>query len=265
MLGAHGTDAEAESSRQQRRGHVSQTIKRATEIIEHLADRPSTLAELADQFGQHRSTVFRQLQSLEEAGFVLHRADGTYSIGPRLIAIGQEALNDFNLRNVAHDELRELQQRVGCTVHLAQLIENSVVYVDKIEDSSGIRMYSRIGKTVLPQCTGVGKVILAQITSSRRDDVLAGVEWKPYTANTLLTREALDAEIEQIREDGWGVDDSEFEEITNCIAAPVRDSTGAIVGAISVTALRVLQDLDALQLHLPDLLETAGRISARLD
>lgn len=243
---------------------MSQTIKRATEILEQLSEAPRTLAELAEVFGQHRSTVFRQLQTLEEAGFALHRTDGTYSIGPRLIAIGQGALEDFNLRTVAHDDLRELQREVGCTVHLAQLVENSVVYVDKVEDSNGIRMYSRIGKTVLPHRTGVGKAILSQLPESRRDDVLAGAEWTSYTATTLRTREELDAQLEEIARDGWAVDDGEFEDFMNCIAVPVRDSSGSIIGALSISSIRVVKDLEALRGYLPLLLATAARISERL-
>lgn len=243
---------------------MSQTVQRATEIIELLAARPRTLSEVAAHFQVHRSTVFRQLQTLERAGFVVHRADGHYSIGTRIISIAQQALDNLDLRRLAHDELRALQQRVGTTVHLAQLLERSVVYIDKVEGGGSVRMYSRIGLPVLPQATGVGKVILSKLPENRRDEVLAGTEWKAFTSTTHTTRASLDVELAEIAERGWGVDDSEFEDFMNCIAAPITNSTGTVLGALSISSIKVVNDLDALKRHLPDLLATTERIGRQL-
>lgn len=243
---------------------MSQTIQRATEIIELLAAGPRSLNDVAAHFEQHRTTVFRQLQTLERAGFVVHRADGQYAIGTRIIAIAQQALDNLDLRRLAHDEVRALQRRVGTTVHLAQLLERSVVYIDKVEGDASVRMYSRIGLPVLPQATGVGKVILARLSAPRRDELLAGTEWTAFTGTTHTSRASLDAELATIAERGWGVDDSEFEEFMNCIAAPIANSTGTVLGALSLSSIKVVNDLEALQRHLPDLLATTARISSLL-
>lgn len=240
---------------------MSQTVKRATEIIEFIAEQPRTLIQVANHFDVHRSTVFRQLQTLKEAGFLRHRADGTYDIGPGLISIAQQALEKFDLRRIAYDELRRLHGRVGHTVHLAQLLEDKVVYVDKVESAEGVRMYSRVGRTVRPNCTGVGKVILAQLTPTQRDRILAGADWTAHTPATYTTRESLDVELANIAEAGWGVDAGEFEDFVNCIAAPISNSTRSIEGAISITSLKVISDLDDLRAHLDDLLETCRIIS----
>lgn len=256
---ARGSDA---SAGDEPRG--SQTIWRATEIIDYIADAPRTLADVAARFGVHRSTVLRQLRPLERAGFVLHRADGHYAIGPRIISIAQQSLDAFDLRRVAHAPLRELHDRVGDTIHLAQLVERSIIYVDKIEDTSGVRMYSRIGKLVLPTCTGVGKAILSRLAAEHRDEVLKGADWTPHTATTITNRADLDRELDAIAERGWAVDNGEFEEFTNCVAAPVANATGTIVGAISLTSIRIVHDLAALTRHVDDLLATAARISAQL-
>lgn len=243
---------------------MSSTIQRATEIIDLIAESPRSLGEMATHFDVHRSTVLRQVRTLVEAGYLLHRADGRYAIGPRIIAIAQEALERIDLRRIAHDEIRALHARVGNTIHLAQLIENTIIYVDKVEDTAGVRMYSRIGKVVLPNCTGVGKAILSKLPPARRDDVLDGVDWTRHTATTLTTREALDRELAAIGERGWGVDDGEFEDFTNCIAAPVANATGTVIGAISITSIRVVNDLAALQQHVADLVATASRVSQQL-
>lgn len=243
---------------------MAQTVQRATKIIEMVAERPRTLNEIALHFDVHRSTVFRQLQMLEQADFIVHRADGTYNIGTRIISIAQQALDNLDMRGIAHDEIRALQRRVGNTIHLAQLLEDSVVYIDKIEGTDSVRMYSRIGLPVLPQCAGVGKVILAQLPSNKRDDILRNTEWRVYTTTTHASRESLDVELEEIRARGWGVDDGEFEDFLNCIAAPITNSTGTLVGALSISSIKVISDLDALKTHLGDLLETTRSISRQL-
>ncbi|NUT57865.1 MAG: IclR family transcriptional regulator, partial [Agromyces sp.] len=151
----------------------------------------------------------------------------------------------------------------GNTVHLAALMDRSIVYVDKAEDESGVRMYSRIGKAVIPYCSGVGKAILANLDTAARDAVLDGVAWRRYTEHTIATRDALDRELAVVAARGWAVDDREFEPYVNCIAVPIRSPLG-VVGAVSVTAIRVVADLDRLKTFLPALRETAERISREL-
>lgn len=243
---------------------MSQAVQRAIEILEFLSDGPRSLSETAKRFDVHRSTVLRQLQTFEEAGFVIRRANGHYSIGPTVISIAQQALDSLDLPAVAHDELRKLQAKTGNTVHLAQLVESAIMYVDKVEGRDGVRMYSRIGKTVRPHCTGVGKAILSQLPATRRDELLADAEWKAFTPQTVTSRAALDEQLDLISTQGWGVDDGEFEDFVNCIAVPVTNSSRSIVGALSLTSIKVVADLEDLKTHLDDLLATAHNISRQL-
>lgn len=243
---------------------MSQTVKRATEIIELIADGPRTLNDIARHFDVHPSTAFRQLQTLEQAGFLTHRSDRTYDIGARIISLGQQALDRLDLRRIAHDEIQVLQRRVGHTVHLAQLLEDSVVYVDKVETTDGVRMYSRIGRPVRLTCTGVGKVVLATLPVPRRDALLRDTDWTAFTKTTHTSRESLDVELDEIQARGWGVDNGEFEDFVNCIAAPITNSTGAIIGALSITSLKMVSPLDQLKTHLDDLLNTVANISRDL-
>ena len=242
---------------------MSSTVDRATKILELIAESPQTTQQVAEHFGMHTSTIFRQMQTLERAGFLLRHSDGTFHIGPRIISIAQQALDNLDVRRIAHEPLRALHAKVGNTIHLAQLVENQVIYIDKIDDSSGIRMYSRVGLPVRLNCTGVGKVILAQLSPAIRDVLLRDADWTAHTSTT-LTRDGLDHELERIVERGWGVDDGEFEEFVNCVAAPITNSTGTVVAALSITALRVINDLDDLQQHVDDLISTTRTISRAL-
>lgn len=240
---------------------MSQSVKRAARIIDAIAADPRSVAELAETFGLHRSTMFRELQALEEVGWVRRRGSGRYTLGSRLAALSTEALDSLDLRDAGAEHVRRLQRRTGNTVHLAALMDRSIVYVDKAEDESGVRMYSRIGRAVIPYCSGVGKAILAGLGPAARDAVLSGVTWERYTEHTITTREHLDRELALTASRGYATDDREFEPFVNCIAVPIRTPMGT-VGAISITAIRMVADLDRLTAHLPALREAAEAIAS---
>lgn len=242
---------------------MSQSVRRAARIIDAIADEPKSVMELAKEFGLHRSTMFRELQSLEEVGYVRRRKDGQFTLGLHLITLSKKAVDGLDLRGAAHEHVLRLHKEVGNTVHLAALMEHSIVYVDKVEDSSGIRMYSRIGNAVQPYCTGVGKAILAELDTAERDEVLQHTTWQRFTDTTLTSRAELDRELAEIKERGWAVDDGEFESFTNCVAVPIVNAVGA-VGALSVTAIRMVRDLGELKGHLPLLKRTADLIARDL-
>lgn len=244
---------------------MSKSVQRAIKLIELISEEPRSLADLAASFDVDRSTVFRTLQTLIEAGLVLPRVDRRYSIGPRLISIAETELSNFDLRRVAQDQIRAFRRPAGSTVHLAQLLDdNSIVYIDKAEPRDGVRLYSRIGRTALPHASGVGKVILAQVSSARRDAILKDVQWKAHTENTHTNRASLEQDLKEIQTRGWGVDNGEFEDFVTCIAVPVTNVSGSILGAISVTTLTAIADLDELSHYLDEMLAAAKNISDSL-
>ncbi|MEV8252745.1 IclR family transcriptional regulator [Rhodoglobus sp. NPDC076762] len=242
---------------------MSQSVRRAARIVDSIARRPASVSELAEEFGVHRSTMFREVQSLEEVGYLRKRKNGEYVLGLHLIALAHQASDSLDLREIAHDRLLKLHRTVGNTIHLAALVDHSIVYVDKVEDTSGVRMYSRIGSPARPYCSGVGKTILAELPTTDRDAVLAGVVWEKFTDKTLTSRSQLDAELTTVAARGWAVDDGEFEDFVNCIAVPIHGPAG-VVGALSITAIRMAADLNALKAHLPLLHSVARDISTEL-
>ncbi|QYH34967.1 IclR family transcriptional regulator [Salinibacterium sp. M195] len=242
---------------------MSQSVRRAARIVDSIARRPAGVSELAAEFGVHRSTMFREVQSLEEVGYLRKRKNGEYVLGLHLIALAHQASDSLDLAEIAHDRLVRLHRAVGNTIHLAAVVDRNIVYVDKVEDTSGVRMYSRIGSPVRLHCSGLAKVILAEMPSAERDAVLAGVVWQKFTEKTLTSRTALDAELAAVAERGWAVDDGEFEDFVNCIAVPIHGPAG-VVGALSITAIRMAADLKALKAHLSLLGGVAREISTEL-
>lgn len=238
---------------------MSESVRRAAGILDSLATRPKTVVQLAADFGLHRSTMFREMRTLEEVGYVRRRIDGTYALSFHVVALAQSVLENLDLRQAAHDVARRLHQVVGNTVHVAALVDDAIIYVDKVEDSGGVRMYSRIGSPVRPHCSALGKVVLAGLDPARRDAVLAGTRWRRYTQTTLGSRTALDEQLLAVADRGWAVDDGEFESFVNCVAVPITSTTG-VVGALSLTAIRAVQDLSQLTARIPLMQRAAAQI-----
>ncbi|MER5490592.1 helix-turn-helix domain-containing protein, partial [Streptomyces sp. NPDC002490] len=124
---------------------MSQTVDRALSILPLLAEGPADLGKVADRLGVHKSTALRLLRTLHEHGLVYRQSDQRYRLGARLFALAQEAVENLDVREIAHPHLVALNEKVGHTVHLAVYEENEVLYIDKVESRYPVRMYSRIG------------------------------------------------------------------------------------------------------------------------
>lgn len=243
---------------------MPQTVDRAIEVIELCSVRPRTLNELADTLGVHRTTAMRIVRSLADAGFVRSAGDGHWGVGFRLAGLAKSALDQFDLRAVVHPHIRRLSDAVGHTIQFAVPDSNRIVYIDKIEPPQSITLNTRIGGDVVVNTAGVSKAILAFLSDDQRDRILDAADWTAYTEATITSKAVMLARLAQVRALGWATDEGEYESFSNCVAAPVRDSNGAVCGAISITAFREKADIEALKLLLPDLLTTTSAISHEL-
>ncbi len=245
---------------------MAQSVQRAINLIRRSAEHPLSLTEAAEVLGVHKSTALRILQTLEAARFVRKTGAGTYVLGSGLIELSELALGSIDLRQFASDYLRRLQRLTGHTVHLAQLTGDEIVYTDKVDSPAfdAVKLPSRIGRAVSLYASAVGKVILAHLGREERDRLLSHVVFEQYTDTTFADRNSLDDELERVAEAGWAADNGEHDSYVMCLAAPVRDSRGQVIGAISLTAIEVIATLDQLKEKLPNLLETASLISKEL-
>lgn len=243
---------------------MSQTVQRAISIIEFIAEQARSLNEVAAHLEMHKSSALRLLQTLEANGFARRTEDGRYLLGTRFISLAQQSLDALDARHVAAPHLQRLHEACGHTIHLAQLVGNEIIYADKVEAQDAVRIYSRIGRSASLHASGVGKAILAFLDPQRLDQLLSGVEFTAHTSTTFTTRASFDDELDRIRSRGWAVDDGEFENFVNCIAAPIRDTTGSVCAAVSITSLKVIAPLPELTKLVPTLLATAGDISREL-
>ncbi|MFD5542719.1 IclR family transcriptional regulator, partial [Streptomyces sp. NPDC127079] len=225
---------------------MSQTVDRALSILPLLAQGPADLGQVADRLGVHKSTALRLLRTLHEHGLVYRQSDQRYRLGARLFALAQEAMENLDVREIAHPYLARLNDAVGHTVHLAVLEEGEVLYIDKVESRYPVRMYSRIGKPVALTVAAVAKLLLADLPEPERRALADRLDYPMYTARSTPNAEAFLSELAKVREQGWATDLGGHEESINCVAAPVRGADGRVVAALSVSAPNVVVTADEL-------------------
>ncbi|BAJ32247.1 MULTISPECIES: IclR family transcriptional regulator [Kitasatospora] len=240
---------------------MSQTVTRALRLLAELGEGERSLDQLAELIGVHKTTVLRLLQSLEEERFVHRDAQYRYHLGAGLFALSSLALEQRSIRRTAAPHLAELNAATGQTVHLAAYEGGEAVYIDKYDSRHPVRMYSRIGLRAALHNTAVAKVLLADLPPGERRRVVDRIEFTVHTPNTLTSPQALLAELEQVAAQGWAQDHAEHESFINCVAAPIRDASGRVVAAASISVPDVVLPYEQVLDLLPQLLACTRAIS----
>ncbi len=178
---------------------MSQTVDRALSILPLLAEGPADLGQVADRLGVHKSTALRLLRTLHEHGLVYRQSDQRYRLGARLFALAQEAMENLDVREIAHAHLVRLNETCGHTVHLAVYEENEVLYIDKVESRYPVRMYSRIGKPVAITVAAVAKLLLADLPEPERRALAEKLDYPMYTPRSTPHAAAFLQELAKVR------------------------------------------------------------------
>ncbi|MET9695956.1 IclR family transcriptional regulator [Streptomyces sp. NPDC006529] len=230
---------------------MSQSVDRALGILPLLARGAADLGEVARELDVHKSTALRLLRTLHAHGLVYRQPDGRYRLGAHLFALAAEAVENLDVREIAHPHLAELGARTGHTVHLAVHQDDEVVYIDKVDSRYPVRMYSRIGKPVPLTVAAVSKVLLADLPEAERRALAARIEYPRYTARSVPDADAFLRELALVRDQGWAADLGGHEDSINCVGAPVRGADGRVVAAMSVSATNVVVSAEELLDLLP--------------
>ncbi|WP_213956149.1 MULTISPECIES: IclR family transcriptional regulator [unclassified Variovorax] len=229
------------------------------------AEEPVNVGALMRASGYPRPTVHRIVAALvAERMLVENPGAATLALGPRLIQLANRSWGRSELRLAAVEELKRLRDLTGETVHLAVPNGASMVYIEKLESPSAVRMASRIGTSVSLHSTAVGKAYMAALDDKRFKALVKGLPMPRHAANTVTDAAVLRAQIEQVRERGWSVDDEENEAGIFCFGAAIRNAAGQPVAAISVSTLLFRQKENPEQAYVAPLLEACRVISERI-
>ncbi|BCJ87600.1 IclR family transcriptional regulator [Effusibacillus dendaii] len=217
---------------------IIQAVERALRILDLFDQRDTELkiTEISDRMGLHKSTVHSLLKTLQAHGYIdQNQENGKYRLGLKLIERGNFVIHSLDIRTVTKKYLLDLSEKTGLTVHLVILDGKEGVYIDKVEGISGIVMYSRIGRRVPVHSSAVGKVLVAFKEAEELEKFLDGYVYFSQTENTITNRSDFLKELQKVRELGYAIDNQENELGVYCMAVPIRDHTGQVAAAVSMS------------------------------
>jgi IclR family transcriptional regulator, acetate operon repressor len=211
-----------------------QSLERAFAILETMADAGGviSLSQLANDAQLPLPTIHRLVRTLVDLGYVRQEASRQYSLGPRLIRLG-EATSRMVSR-WARPHMERLAHELGESVNLAMLDGDQVVYIGQVMASrNSMRMFTEVGRRVLPHSTGVGKAIMAGMDPDAVQAILMRTGMPARTESTLTDPEQFAAELGRTRQRGYALDEGEQEIGVRCVAVAIEGAPQPLALSVS--------------------------------
>jgi IclR family transcriptional regulator, KDG regulon repressor len=241
------------------------TLDRALNILEYVASCKggTTLVDVVKVLDIPKNSVIRIVESLKSKNYIqMDPGTEKLTIGIMAIHIGVSGLTNKEIVDVATHYLRDLAEQSGETSFLGVCNEGQIVYLYKASGTQSIRTSSELGSRRPMHCTALGKAILSNFPIEKVDLILES-GMPPFTQNTITDRQRFHEELGKVRSQGYACDDEEIEVGLTCLAVPVFNYTGQVIGAISLAGptARITGNKESFILHLK---EAGKQISARL-
>lgn len=245
----------------------SSILSKSVLVLETLgnADGSMRYTDLVNATGLSKSTAHRILNILGSEGLV-HYDEHTrsYRLGMKIMEWAARVWRDFDLREVALEEMRMLNEETGENVNLAIRDNLEIIYMNRVESFKPVRAVAALGSRASIHCTGLGKALTAFLPTEAQYKIAQSMDYKPMTEHTLPDAQAFLDRLVDVRKTGYAMDDCEFRDEIRCIAAPIFDFQGKPVGGISVTSLVYRVPRETLMNWVPLLLKAADSISRKI-
>lgn len=223
----------------------AQAVERALGLLAVLEQHDELrVSELVELTGLGQSTVSRLLAVLKATGFVSHDArSGLFRIGTRTIGLAAVALNNKPVHREGRQVAQGLACELGLGVNVAEFVDKSMRYLCHFEGALAPRSFTMIGRAVALHATGLGKAVLATLSTDQVEACTPPDSLRVYTPNTLAKHTELHQELARIRDRGYATEVEELAFGRACVAAAIRDRGGTAVGALSISGSMSAMDL----------------------
>lgn len=247
-------------------GRQAGGVVRAIRLLDLIvSEGPLRFTELEALSGLPKATLHRHLKELADERLVqLDERSLTWSSGYRILEMANQIWARSDIRVLARDQLVALNALSGETVQIAVLADTHVVVIDHVESTRSVRHSISVGNREPVYCTGTGKVLLAWCDDSQRDDIISRISFARYTPNTITDKIALHNVLAKVSQEGYAIDAEERFLGSQCIAAPVVDSTGRAIAGLSITAPVFRVGMSEMLGWKQSLISAAAEVSRRL-
>ncbi len=245
--------------------HV-RVVDRVFDILEALAmsNKPLGLSAIAAQTEISKSTVHRLLASMLARRYVEKNADGTYTIGYKLIETVSYNINSLELLTEAKPYLNSVMRELGLTSHLGVLEGCDVIYLERMDIYPSTRLYTQVGYRSPAYCSSIGKCLLACLSKEELEDTFYQYQFEKHTKNTITDMNEFKRHLRVVRSQGWAMDNEEFQIGHRCVGAPIFDYRGEPVAAISASGSITKISDEKLKMIIQQVRDAAMNISKRM-
>jgi len=241
------------------------SLEKALDLLGRIVESGEiySISDFAKQIKMPHSTAYRIAATLERSGLVTRVRRGYYLPGPSLIRLARHDSIPRVLKAIGRPIIKKLATDTGCTVHVAIFENGMVTYLLKAGRAAQT-VFTREGTQLEAYCTGIGKVLLAALPQSAREEYLKSGPFIQLTANTLTDPQKLRSALIEVGDRGYAEDNAEMDSGLLCLAVPVRLGDGDVIAAMSISTRSTSDDSHALLTHLNALRAAANLLSKRL-
>ncbi len=243
-----------------------QALERGLVVLSELAKNSGiSLTDLAIKVDMPASSVHRVLATLEKHGFAgFEENTQEWFVGVEAFRAGNAFLTRANLAEAARDAMRQLMDDTGETANLAIADSGDVVFIGQIESDNPIRAFFNPGTRGSMHASGIGKALLAEMPHTSVEKIVQKNGLPSYTDSTLTTKDALFANLDTIRQQGWSLDDEERFSGMRCVAATIHNAFGEAIAGISVSGPSVRFSDDVIAELGPKVISAAGVVTSKI-
>ncbi|WP_265110799.1 IclR family transcriptional regulator [Halosolutus halophilus] len=217
------------------------------------------VTEIANHLDASKGAVHTHLATLEANEFVVKR-DDEYRLSLRFLDLGKYVRDEIKIYDVVEEEIERLADVSGEVAQFMVEQHGRGVYLYKAEGENAVQTASYVGGRNPMHCTALGKAILAHLPGERVREIIDRHGLAAKTSNTITEREELLAELEEIQERGLAYDREEIFKGLQCVAAPVLDRSGDVIGAVSVTGPTSRMQGDRLEEEVAEMVQHTSNV-----
>jgi len=248
--------------------YVIQSVSYALDVLEAFRDDVEELAitELSRSLKLSKDRIFRLLCTLESRNFVEQsKAGGKYRLGLKSLQLGQAFASQAGLLRQGRAVLESLARKCGETSSVTTLSGFQTVYLYTIQSDLPVRVVPRVDPMLPFYCTAAGKVLAAGVDEKNLHEYISRAQLGKHPSSTVTDPDRLTQHLRRIAEQGYAVKSEAASACVTDVAAPVRDFTQHVVGAVnvSVPAMRITPERMNREL-IPLVTDAAKQISLKL-
>jgi DNA-binding IclR family transcriptional regulator len=246
--------------------YVIKSVNHAMDLLDEFkGDRDELgVTELNDRLNLDKNKIFRLLATLETRGYIeQNKATENYRLGLKSLELGQAFIKQLGLVRSVKPFLKEIVKECNEMVYLGIILQNSVICLDVEEPNQAVRVTNDVGLRLPIHCTAIGKAQIAYATKEELEELGILDNMKRFTPNTIVNKVEFIKHIKGVARRGYALDDEEHNPGVKCVAVPIKDYTGRVVGGIVISGPSFRMTEERLKREIIPVLKAAGEKASK--